>query len=124
MRTLVTLCLLSLICFNGSAQKVENYLHGTKLISIGDTLKLVKGSLGGKTYVNVFIDQSKITSNTRLTNQFDGYFVIVKSFKYEKRDGLKILTASLSGLEPFKTKCFIKEGLDSGELVLISKKRF
>lgn len=107
-----------------SAQKVESFLFGTKSIIPGDTLKLVKGSLGGKVYVHVFIDQSKLTSNTRLTEQFDGYFVIIKSLKNEKRDKQSIVTASLSGLEPFKTKCYLKEALESGELVLVSKKKF
>lgn len=107
-----------------AGQKVESFLFGTKSIIPGDTLKLVKGSLGGKVYVNVFIDQSKLTSNTRLTEQFDGYVVIIKSLKSEKKKKQSVVTATLSGLEPFKTKCFLKEALESGELVLISKKKF
>lgn len=121
----IIILLMSAVSYVSYGQKkMESFLYGTKSIIPGDTLQLVKGSLGGKSYVHVFIDQSKMTSNTRLTSQFDGVYVIIQSLRVEKKNKEEKVIASLLGLEPFKTKCYLKEALDAGELILITKKKF
>lgn len=120
-RNITTLLAITIASFSYGQKRIENFLYGIKLIIPGDTLQLVKGSLGGKNYAHVFIDQSLMTSNTRLTSQFDGVYVIIQSLKSEKKNKELKVVATLLGLEPFRTKCYLKEALDTGELILITQ---
>lgn len=102
---------------SSSGQKLDNFQFGDLLITSGDTIRLVHGSLG-TTYSNVFINNSKVT---RIGSQFDGAVLIVKELRSEKINKKKVVTASLGGMDPFKVKCYLKEALESGE-VKINKK--
>jgi hypothetical protein len=102
------------------AQKVQTLHYKGGSIEVGDTIQLVKGSLGGTTYSNVFINNKKVT---RMGSQFDGAFLFIKEMKTEKVYKGKTVSASLGGLEPFKVKCYLKEALESGEFIKKSSRK-